>query len=135
MPIDFTIQKNYGFMLSTWTGSIDDVEFTGSFLEMIKENKEWLPGLHHIADLTAADLSKVTGKGIRDLAALMNQYTVRDMKGRTNKVAVLLKDPTTDYILTIYKAFFNKSERDIQAFTNITDALEWINRDPRCDDE
>lgn len=134
MPITFDINKKRGFMISTWTGDIDDKVFVDSYIELIKNNKDWTPGLHHIADIKG-DLSKVTGKGIRDLAALINKYTVRDMKGRTNRVAAIVHDKKAEYVTRIYSAFFNKTDRDIEIFDNITEALEWLNRDPRLDNE
>lgn len=123
MSISFIV--NNDFLMSSWYGHITDEIMIENFKTLISDDPDWVPGLNHIADMSEADLSDITGKGIKDLASLMRKNTINKTH-HANQVAMIVKDEHNFRISEIYRSFFDIADRDIEIFKNVDSAIEWF---------
>ena len=109
MSIGFVIDKKIGILLSSWIGTISNTSLIGSFKQLIKYDPDWNPELHHIADLSEADLSEINDNTIVELADLMKNNTAKDETGEARRVALIIKQFDDIRFAKIYRSFFNQS--------------------------
>jgi len=129
MSIGFIIEKKIGMLLTSWVGIINDKVMLESFKKFIENEPDWNPKLHHIADLTEADVSNLTLKGIYKLSRLMKDNTIRGSR----RVAVIAEQDSDFRASELYRSFFKQEDRDIEIFENIEDAIDWFKKGYRED--
>ena len=122
MSIAFMIDTNLDIILSSWIGKISDEVLITTFNHMLKTNKDFHPGLHHIADICEADTTEISKSALKELSEIMKRHTYRG-----NRYVAIIAEQESDFKMSeIYRSFFKQEDRDIEIFTNFEDALEWI---------
>jgi len=122
MSIGFIVDKRVNILLSSWVGEITDTSMIQSFKHMIETDPDWKPDLHHIADLTEADVSNVTPQALYDLHLLMKVNTIRG----SGRVAIIAEQESDYRVSELYRSFFDIEDRDIEIFDDIKKAINWF---------
>jgi hypothetical protein len=123
MPILHTINEELGVVLSTWMGSVSDDNVVEAYRQLYMD-KRWKPGYHEIADMRDVDVSGLTGKGVREVSAMVESYT----RGKCErfKTAVIASEDLPFGLARMYEAVSDESPESVRVFRDVKAALEWM---------
>ncbi len=121
MPIAFDIADHY--VLVTYKGQITDVEFFTAWKDFYGGD-QWISGMNELNDLSNADLSEATTKGIRTAADYAK--TIHDKHGKTFKVALYAPKALQFGIARVYGAIGVETLGTPKVFQNIQKAMDWL---------
>ena len=122
MSISITLYPEEGYYVSEYVGAITDAEMQDAFTRFFTGD-EWVPGMNELADISKADLSRVTPSGLRALASI-----VEDIFGNHDffmKVAVYAPENLSFGMARIYSAHASRFEAH-RVFRDLDEAREWL---------
>jgi len=127
MPISFSVKKDEGYLICTYTGKITDQILLDSWKKFYESN-DWIPGFNEISDVSRAEGLDVTSNGLRKLAEyakIMHQkHNVESIK-----VAIFAPEKIQYGLSRIYDAMTYNSPENIRVFDNFQEAEHWIKED------
>ncbi len=121
MTIVFDITDHYA--LVTYTGQITDVEFFTAWKDFYRGD-QWTPGMNELNDLSNADLSEATTKGIRTAADYAK--TIHDKHDKSFKVALYAPMALQYGIARVYGAIGVETLGTPKVFQDIQEAMDWL---------
>ena len=124
MPITFSINLKAGYFLSKYRGVITDALLLSSYQDF-HEGDNWVPGLHELADLSQADMTRVTETGLRKLSEYV-ESVYREHGQSYIKTAAFAPTDLPFGIARMYEVFSSKSPEYLQVFRLIDDAESWL---------
>lgn len=126
MPIFFKVYEEHGLFISSWDGAVSDCDLLPSYKQLF-ENEKYRPGFHEIADLRQAQMTTVTGEGLRQLNSMVAQYLAGKCEGF--KTAVIAPRDLPFALARQYEAYSSESPESVMVFREVSEALKWIGVD------
>jgi hypothetical protein len=124
MPITFSINSDYNYLICAYTGEITDEELYDSWKEFF-EGKMWKPGLMELADNRKADFSAISADGVRRLSDLCR--TVYEKHNIDSvKTALCGSKPLTYGFSRMYQTFSSESPEKARVFKDFEAAEAWL---------
>ena len=117
------IHPTLGIVVSTWCGRVADAEILPSY-QALYQDPEWKPGMSELVDLREADLSDVSGAGLRALVEMTASY-LQDFGGEAKTAAVASQDSVFG-MGRMYEALSAESPEMAQMFRDAREALAWL---------
>jgi hypothetical protein len=124
VPIRCSFHPDWGRLVAVYVGRIDDEELL-SESKAIYADSRWIPGMDELHDLSLADLSGVSAKGIRQLAAY-SEDTLRNRGVESLRIAVYAPAPLPFGLARMYEAMAADSPESIRVCQSIEEAEAWL---------
>ncbi|MEJ2545228.1 MAG: hypothetical protein P8Y99_14265 [Calditrichaceae bacterium] len=124
MPLAFSVKKEEGYLICTYTGKITDKILIDSW-RAFYESDDWIPGFNEISDISQTDELEVTSTGLRMLAeyakTMHQKHNIRSIK-----VAIFAPEKIQYGLSRIYDAMTYNSPEHTRVFDNLEEAEQWI---------
>ena len=124
MPITFEFHAEHDFFVSTWEDEIMDSDLQSSY-DALFRNKAYKFGYHEIVDVREADMTGVTGEGMRQLSLMVQQRLGGNRIGF--KTAIVAPEDLNFGISRMYEMMSDDSPESVSVFREWADALAWVN--------
>lgn len=124
MSISFEIVEGENYFIGNYQGLITDKSILLAWSEYLNSD-QWQPGLHELSDLSGADMSQVTGEGLRRLAKLVNSF-YHDKEVSSVRVAVYAPTPYLYGLTRMYRAMTLDLRENVELFRDKADAIQWL---------
>ncbi len=120
MPIHFDVDRERGYFLSTWQGDIADEMILDSYY-CLYEGQEWLPTLNELADLSQANMARVSPDCLRTLADNV-AAKFKELGIPSSKTAVYAPNDLPFGLARLYEAHTNQSPEILKIFRDFNEA-------------
>ena len=126
MPITFSCQDADDFITVKYAGKITGDDLIAAWKAFLEDEK-FTPGNNYFIDVSDADLSKLTGKGLHDYVAYLEQFIAAQGQGVTVRKSAIYAPDTLAYgIARMYDALGIDTAKSIRVFKDKQDAINWL---------
>ena len=119
MPIDYKIDAS--ILRTTWSGGVDDAEFTGSYFEILNALDFSLVN-RELADLSGIESIDLSTGAIQTVA----EKTNRMLKGNSFKTAVYAPSDLGFGLARMYLAYADAGGEIVNVFRSLPEAERWL---------
>jgi len=124
MTIQFDINQNKSYFISSWSGEITDDELLNSYKDFY-EGTLWSKELNELADLSRADVSKLTSKKIVAFCEYVQHFFEKNSV-TTTKTAVYAPSDLPFGLSRIYEAWSDESPENFRVYRDMEPAIDWL---------
>lgn len=125
MPIKFLVHGEEGYFVSKWSGELTDQEIMDAWTEFLN-GPEWRPGLNELADVSNADISRISSHVIKQLADYTTRFYEQHNMGRPVKAAIFAPKQEQYGMSRMYAGWTDDSSELIRFFDDIAKAKKWL---------
>lgn len=124
MPIRFAIDESLRYFVSVIDGTVTDEDISREY-SAFTSGGEWRPTMHELVDLSAADMSQLTGGGLRTVAELFARL-FEESGVRMSKTAVYAPHTLPFAVARMYEILSRDSKEVVRVFTDRDAAMRWL---------
>ena len=122
MSINITVYPDEGYYISKYVGTITDMEMMDVFRRFFTSD-EWVPGMSELADISEADLTEITSKGLSNLADMVEK--IFSQHNISMRVAVYAPHDLGYGMARVYSTHAERFETH-EVFRDLDEAKEWL---------
>lgn len=132
MPILFEIDPRRSYFVSVYDGPVTDEELYDSYRALC-EGGEWRPTMNELVDTSSAEMSQITGGGLRRLEEyLSGLYADSGIKSVRTAVYAPKKLPFA--LARIYEWMSEESKVEVRVFRDLAAAQRWLDGHQAADE-
>ncbi len=130
MPAKHHIDNINKLIITTWEGVAIDIDLIDAILEY-QEDIQCHPDYidyNEVVDFSKTTDFKLTDKGLKSIGKIASRTDKSEIK---RKLALITPSNTAFFLARMYRAyrsFSRNNNKDIRAFTNESDAFEWVKK-------
>jgi hypothetical protein len=123
MPIVHSFHPEENLVVSVWTGIVPDAEAVEAY-DALYSHEQWTPGMDELADLSEADLSKISTDGLRAIAKLVR--AAMKGSGKEFRSAIIAPDDLGFALIRMYGLINEESKEDANVFRTPAEACSFL---------
>ncbi len=125
MPITITLHESKQYIIAKYEGKVTDAELIPAYADFLAQDAAYA-SLPELSDISSADLSGVSHRGLTELAKWSEQFFL-DHGVKASKTA-MYNPPGANYKsqAVIYEAWTVGSPENCKTFANREEAIRWL---------
>ncbi len=132
MSHEFSFDPQLPYVLIKASGAITPASFQAQFRELI-EHPQWRSGTNILSDYSDAEVQEVTSEDVRNMAV---GYAALAPKLGPGRSAIFASESLKYGLARMWVSWTEmKVEREVQVFTSMDKAIEWLTADPEGGEE
>ena len=124
MSLHFSLEPDRPYFVTRFVGQIDDAQLF-EYYDHIYSHPELQPMRAEFADLSEADMTRVTTRGLEELAKRIEKVFLR-LGIESIKTAVYSPRDMPFGLGRVYQAWSNSSPELVRVFRDQDEAIEWL---------
>lgn len=124
MPLTFQTPKDKNYFTAIWTGRVSESEMVEGYRSFLSTHDD-MGHFKEFCDMSDAELSEITLKGLKQLSALIREYCERNHV-EDARCACYIPKPINRSTMALYDATSQESAETTRVFSTEEEALAWL---------